>query len=200
MDSELRHARTAPLEQTYSPSRSSTSSTLSSDLATLQLDYRSSPHHDRNHIHVETPYPRVEHAATWDVSLNKHTSFFDSHKHHHHPHLEHVPNPLSVVQHTVEDHIAEFQYGHTVRKAKRDAKRLSDYQAHSKLKRVSQELETLSEYGIPEEHINVCAEKDALAWAEELKKREAAKTSGEFGWSGGWTLPLRDGIDIEKHT
>lgn len=97
-----------------------------------------------------------------------------------------LSNPI----HTVEDRIANFRFNHAAKAAKRDAKRLAEHNAqdsskHGPLRRQSPVHKT-AEY----EEINEdWTERDAQAWADELKKREAARRmSIDFcaSWSGGW--------------
>lgn len=175
----------------------SSSDSSSSQLSTspAQLDARTHKHY-HSHTHVETPFPVVEHAATWSTGSGTSSSgsFFEVRKHNHHgfvpKHLPSLPNPV----HAVEDHIAEFRFGHAARSAKRDAKRLAEYQAqksagssgrsvqhHSPVDTIQESEETTIDW----------REHDERAWADELKKREAARrmscdTCG--GWSGGWTM------------
>lgn len=180
-----------------SQSRSSMPS-LSIDLSNMSptLDSKSHKHY-KSHVHVETPYPMVKHAVTWDASASRPSaeSFFEARKHHHLNLLpRHMPNPV----HTVEDHIADFRFGHAARSAKRDAKRLSernveDKSHHGHLKQ-SSSVKTIPEY---EETTEDWSERDARAWADELKKREAARRMSWDscgGWTRGWVPADEQGI------
>lgn len=137
--------------------------------------------HYRQNVTVAAPNPRVKHAATWSGAADGSTSpdsFLEVRKHEHHDllpkYIPSLPNPV----HSVEDHIAAFRFGHAARAAKRDARRLSEHKAKQRTGSSPVEyqqqsrVKTMPDY---EEVAEDWTERDAKAWADELKKREAAK-------------------------
>lgn len=129
-----------------------------------------------SHDHVATPYPVVEHSRTLSSvsssSSTGSTDYMQSHEqhHHHHFHKPSVPNPV----HTVQDHIAEFRFGHTARSAKREASKSSPHPWSLEASSVRAHPSTDEQY---EEVIEDWKERDEQAWAEELRKRERARKS-----------------------
>lgn len=127
--------------------------------------------HFHSHNHVATPYPVLEHSTSLsnissDSSTGS-TDYMQSHKHNHHIHRPSIPNPV----HAVQDHMSEFRYGHTARSAKREARKSSSHpwSLEASMARGGSIVE--EQY---EEVVEDWKEKDQQAWAEELRKREAA--------------------------
>ena len=137
--------------------------------------------HYRQNTNVAAPNPRVKHAATWSGTADRSASpdsFLEVRKHEHYnllpKYIPSLPNPV----HSVEDHIAAFRFRHAARAAKRDARRLSEHRAKERTGSSAVEhqqqsrVETMPDC---EEVAEDWTERDAQAWADELKKREAAK-------------------------
>jgi len=99
----------------------------------------------------------------------------------------HIPNPVSATSHIIEDHIAEFKFGHASRAAKREAKR----SAHRSSNPWSLDAAQIRAMSIPEneEDSEEWRQRDQKAWEAELKKREAARRSSDLShdWVGRWT-------------
>lgn len=163
----LPHAMTMPAFHTSSLSHGGSLPTMD---AKTHKHYQS-----HSHTHVATPYPVLEHSTSLSPvgsdSSTGSSDYMQSHKHYHHIHKPSVPNPMHMVQ----DHISEFRFGHTSRSAKREARKSSSshpWTIDASLARKS---------SIPEEQyeevIEDWKERDEQAWAEELKKRETARTS-----------------------
>jgi len=146
--------------------------------------------HYQSHPHVDTPYPVLEHSDTFasTSSTGSTGSFLDIKKLSHSVQkLPHIPNPVSATSHVIEDHIAEFKYGHASRAAKREARRSSQHSgspwnhgaAHVRAMSIPESEESAEEW----------KERDQKAWEAELKKREAARKSTDSSrdWVGGWT-------------
>lgn len=132
-----------------------------------------------SHPHVDTPYPLLEQSTTESsVSSNGSTgSFFEIQKHNYihafHNVTSRIPNPLTATAHAVEDHIAEFRYGHVSRVAKREARHSSQHSARP----WTVDTEMLKSIPIPEadETDEQRREEDQKAWEAELTKRELAR-------------------------
>lgn len=135
------------------------------------------------HAHIDTPYPVLEHSDTFSSvsSTGSSGSFLDIRKHH-------IPNPVSVTSQIIEDHIAEFKFGHASRAAKREAQRSAHHSSHP----WSLDAAQIRAMSIPEneEDGEEWRERDRKAWEAELKKREAARRRSDLShdWVGGWTV------------
>lgn len=157
----LPHAMTMPTFRSGSPSNGGT------------LDSKNHKHY-HSHTHVATPYPVLEHSTSLsnvdsDSSTGS-TDYMQSHNRHHSIHRPAIPNPVHMVQ----DHVSEFKFGHTSRSAKREARKSTSHPW-------SMDASLARHSSIPEERyeevVEDWKEKDEQAWAEELRKREAARRS-----------------------
>lgn len=129
----------------------------------------------------------IEHAATFDhlgQPARHSSSFFDVHAY------SRVATALpKATSHTIDDHITNYQYNRTVRAAKKEAQRLAE---HEKKPRRFTFDASRPDYAIEEEAAEVVndnwKEQDEKAWAEELRKREAARQRCVCpnSWEGGW--------------
>lgn len=118
----------------------------------------------KHHLHTPTIHVPFHHRNSSSASSNNSSSPEDYHqpsKHHHH--VPHIPNPVDGASKEFQHHKSEFSYGHAARHAKKDARRSM----------------TLPAEPIPEyvEEVEDWRERDALAWAAELQKRERARRS-----------------------
>jgi len=154
--------------------------------------------HYQSHSHVDTPYPVLEHSETFDStsSTGSNGSFLDIRKSIHSVQkLQHIPNPVIATSHVIEDHIAEFKYGHASRAAKREAQRSSQHSGHP----WSANAAHIRAMSIPEseESAEEWKERDQKAWEAEVKKREAARKSADLSrdWVGGWTADFEERND-----
>lgn len=161
------HAMTMPTFRTSSPARGSSSPVL---------DAKNHKHyHSHNHSHVATPYPVLEHSTSLsnvetDSSTGS-TDYMQSHRHSHSTHRSSVPNPVHMVQ----DHVSEFRFGHAARSARREARKSSSSHPWSLDAQMARGNSITEEKY--EEVVEDWKERDEQAWAEELRKREAARRS-----------------------
>lgn len=130
----------------------------------------------------------MEHAATFDHQGQnmKHTSsFFDVRTY------SRVATALPrATTHSIDDHIANYQYNKSARAAKKEAQRLAEHE--HKPRRFTLNA-AQPQAIIEEEDVEVMNEglkgQDEKAWAEELRKREAARQRcvSPDSWEGGWS-------------
>ena len=144
--------------------------------------------HYQSHAHVDTPYPVLEHSDTSSSSTSSKStaSFLDAKKHNYTGHTSTLPNPISATAHIIEDHVAEFRFGHAARSAKREARKSSGNSDH----RWSRDAAQIRSMSIPEseEVGEEWRESDQKSWEVELEKREAARVRRDMrrDWVGGW--------------